>query len=111
MYWALFEGKSPFNKFCLSFDNRAKLDLRLTNDFLFLSVPFHHSPVPGNPTPPLTPNSSGSCVGLPFASPASDVVMGGGPNPMGCGPGIDSKSGLTASQGNKLALLKYSLLG
>lgn len=57
----------------------------------FLSVPFHHSPVPGNPTPPLTPNSSGGCVGLPFASPASEV----GQNPMA---GVDSKSGLTASQ-------------
>ena len=28
-YWALFEGKTPFNKLWLSFDNRAKLDLRL----------------------------------------------------------------------------------
>ena len=37
-------------------------------------MPFHHSPVPGNPTPPLTPNSSGGGgggVGVPFASPAS----------------------------------------
>lgn len=29
----------------------------------------HHSPVPGNPTPPLTPNG----VGVPFASPASSI--------------------------------------
>ena len=36
-------------------------------------LPFQHSPVPGNPTPPLTPNGgSASSVGLPFASPASD---------------------------------------
>ena len=36
-------------------------------------VPFnHHSPVPGNPTPPLTPNGPVGGVGVPFASPASD---------------------------------------
>ena len=61
----------------------------------FFSVPFHHSPVPGNPTPPLTPNSSGSSsgsnagnsgVGIPFASPASDFGSGG------MGSTIDTKS-------------------
>ena len=58
-------------------------------------MPFHHSPVPGNPTPPLTPNSSGSStgsnagnsgVGLPFASPESDI---GG---VGMGSSVDAKS-------------------
>ena len=29
--WALFEGKTPFNKLWLSFDKRAKIDLRFTN--------------------------------------------------------------------------------
>ena len=31
LYWALFEGKIPFNKLWLSFDNRAELNLRLKN--------------------------------------------------------------------------------
>ena len=30
---------------------------------------FQHSPVPGNPTPPLTPNGPGNCISAPFASP------------------------------------------
>ena len=30
-YWALFKGKTPFNKLLLSFDKRAELYLRLTN--------------------------------------------------------------------------------
>ena len=34
--------------------------------------PFQHSPVPGNPTPPLTPNGPGNCVSAPFASPQSE---------------------------------------
>ena len=77
------------------------------------SVPFHHSPVPGNPTPPLTPNSSGSSngsnggnggVGIPFASPASD--FGG----TGMGSNIDTKppfyndvkpGKLSSNQGNQ----------
>merc|ERR1711892_161853 len=33
---------------------------------------FQHSPVPGNPTPPLTPNGPGNCISAPFASPVSD---------------------------------------
>ena len=34
---------------------------------------FQHSPVPGNPTPPLTPNGPGGhCVSAPFASPSSE---------------------------------------
>ena len=33
---------------------------------------FQHSPVPGNPTPPLTPNGPGNCISAPFASPQSD---------------------------------------
>ena len=34
---------------------------------------FQHSPVPGNPTPPLTPNGPGGhCVSAPFASPQSE---------------------------------------
>merc|ERR1719193_293209 len=33
---------------------------------------FQHSPVPGNPTPPLTPNGPGNCISAPFASPSSD---------------------------------------
>ena len=63
----------------------------------FFAVPFHHSPVPGNPTPPLTPNSSGSSsgsnagtgnnVGIPFASPASDFGSTGG-----MGSSVDVKS-------------------
>ncbi len=55
---------------------------------LFSVVPFHHSPVPGNPTPPLTPNgpngpnscggngSGNGSIGIPFASPASDASSG-----------------------------------
>ena len=31
---------------------------------------FQHSPVPGNPTPPLTPNGPGNCISAPFASPS-----------------------------------------
>ena len=51
--------------------------------------------MPGNPTPPLTPNSSGSSsgsnagnggVGLPFASPVSDFGSGS------IGSTIDNKS-------------------
>ena len=56
-------------------------------------VPFHHSPVPGNPTPPLTPNGPVGGVGVPFASPASDHGHsplagdhGGRPHPVGLGP-------------------------
>jgi len=33
---------------------------------------FQHSPVPGNPTPPLTPNGAGNCISAPFASPLSE---------------------------------------
>ena len=33
---------------------------------------FQHSPVPGNPTPPLTPNGPTNCISAPFASPTSD---------------------------------------
>ena len=71
--------------------NLTKNDIHV---LLLSSVPFHHSPVPGNPTPPLTPNSSGSSngsnggnggVGIPFASPASD--FGG----TGMGSTIDTK--------------------
>ena len=71
--------------------NPTKNDIHV---LLLSSVPFHHSPVPGNPTPPLTPNSSGSSngsnggnggVGIPFASPASD--FGG----TGMGSTIDTK--------------------
>lgn len=36
---------------------------------------FQHSPVPGNPTPPLTPNGPG-CISAPFASPSSDAGSG-----------------------------------
>lgn len=39
---------------------------------------FQHSPVPGNPTPPLTPNGGGGCISAPFASPQSEH---GGSNP------------------------------
>ena len=48
-------------------------------------MPFHHSPVPGNPTPPLTPNSSGGGggVGVPFASPASSETAGSGSGSVG----------------------------
>ena len=56
-------------------------------------VPFHHSPVPGNPTPPLTPNGPVGGVGVPFASPASDHGHsplagdhGGRPHPAGAPP-------------------------
>ena len=50
-------------------------------------MPFHHSPVPGNPTPPLTPNGANGPasvgVGIPFASPAaSEHSVGGSPKPM-----------------------------
>ena len=38
---------------------------------------FQHSPVPGNPTPPLTPNQN--CISAPFASPVSDRGAGGSP--------------------------------
>ena len=31
LYWALFEGRTPFNTLWLSFDKWAELDLRLTN--------------------------------------------------------------------------------
>jgi len=48
-------------------------------------LPFHHSPVPGNPTPPLTPNSSGGGVGVPFASPASSDAGPGSSGSSGCG--------------------------
>lgn len=65
---------------------------------LFFSVPFQHSPVPGNPTPPLTPNSSGSCVGLPFASPASEVGMAGPGGMLPCGPSGDHKPNFSATQ-------------
>lgn len=64
-------------------------------------MPFHHSPVPGNPTPPLTPNGSNgpnSCgVGLPFASPASDHSgMGGSPKPKIMTPhGLSAETRLT----------------
>ena len=34
---------------------------------------FQHSPVPGNPTPPLTPNAPSHCISAPFASPASST--------------------------------------
>ena len=47
-------------------------------------MPFHHSPVPGNPTPPLTPNGPVGGVGVPFASPASDH----GHSPLACGAGV-----------------------
>ena len=30
LYWAIFEGKTHFDKLWLSFDKRGKLDLRLT---------------------------------------------------------------------------------
>lgn len=43
-------------------------------------MPFQHSPVPGNPTPPLTPN--GPSVGVPFASPASSDQGHGSPMDM-----------------------------
>ena len=33
---------------------------------------FQHSPVPGNPTPPLTPNGPSNCISAPFASPSSE---------------------------------------
>ena len=33
---------------------------------------FQHSPVPGNPTPPLTPNGPSNCLTAPFASPVSE---------------------------------------
>lgn len=50
--------------------------LKATFQLCSPTVPFNHSPVPGNPTPPLTPN--GPCVGVPFASPASsNDGMGG----------------------------------
>jgi hypothetical protein len=44
--------------------------------------PFQHSPVPGNPTPPLTPNGpGGNCVSAPFASPQSEHgSTGSGPD-------------------------------
>ena len=63
-------------------------------------VPFnHHSPVPGNPTPPLTPNGPVGGVGVPFASPASDHGHsplagdhgGRGPHPSAVGLGPSSK--------------------
>ena len=38
LYWALFEGKTPFYKLWLSFDTKAELDLRLTKYF-FIAVP------------------------------------------------------------------------
>ena len=34
---------------------------------------FQHSPVPGNPTPPLTPNAPSHCISAPFASPSSST--------------------------------------
>ena len=38
--------------------------------------------VPGNPTPPLTPNNTtGHCVSAPFASPVSDPGSGAGASP------------------------------
>ena len=37
---------------------------------------FQHSPVPGNPTPPLTPNGPSNCISAPFASPVSDTGSG-----------------------------------
>ena len=37
---------------------------------------FQHSPVPGNPTPPLTPNGPTNCISAPFASPVSDTGSG-----------------------------------
>ena len=37
---------------------------------------FQHSPVPGNPTPPLTPNGPSNCISAPFASPVSDQGSG-----------------------------------
>lgn len=40
---------------------------------------FQHSPVPGNPTPPLTPNASNNCISAPFASPVSDPGSTGSP--------------------------------
>ena len=83
-------------------------------------VPFHHSPVPGNPTPPLTPNSSGSSsgsnagnggVGIPFASPASDFGSAG------MGSSMDTKSPfysdvkpgkLSANQGKNISTYSQS---
>ena len=41
---------------------------------------FQHSPVPGNPTPPLTPNAPTNCISAPFASPVSDPGSGGSPS-------------------------------
>ena len=41
---------------------------------------FQHSPVPGNPTPPLTPNGPQNCISAPFASPVSDRGSGGSPS-------------------------------
>ena len=61
-------------------------------------MPFQHSPVPGNPTPPLTPNGP---VGVPFASPASDM---GNPSPPEAMKKMTPGQGLGSGGGGEVRL-------
>ena len=69
---------------------------------------FQHSPVPGNPTPPLTPNAPSHCISAPFASPSSST---GSPSQQDIKPDIkpDVKPNLSIASkySDKFNFLQY----